>query len=52
MHTKIELQPWYERHLARWQELQADLELAKLPPYRAAGFPGPEKRDAFSVLNL
>jgi Uma2 family endonuclease len=31
MHTKIELQPRHERHLTRWQELQADPELAKLP---------------------
>jgi Uma2 family endonuclease len=31
MHSKIELQPRRERHLTRWQELQADPELAKLP---------------------
>jgi Uma2 family endonuclease len=31
MHTKIELQPRREQHLARWENLGADLELAKLP---------------------
>jgi hypothetical protein len=31
MQTKIELQPRREQHLARWEELGADLELAKLP---------------------
>jgi hypothetical protein len=31
MHTKIELQPRREQHLARWEDLGADLELAKLP---------------------
>ena len=31
MQTKIELQPRREQHLARWEELRADLELAKLP---------------------
>jgi hypothetical protein len=28
MHTKIELQPRREQHLARWKDLGADLELA------------------------
>src|SRR6202047_4735830 len=31
MNTKIELQPRREQHLARWEDLGADLELAKLP---------------------
>jgi Uma2 family endonuclease len=31
MQTKIELQPRHEQHLARWEELQALPELAKLP---------------------
>src|SRR5260370_40002837 len=31
MQTKIELQPRLEQHLARWKELQALPELAKLP---------------------
>jgi hypothetical protein len=31
MGTKIELQPRHEQHLARWEELQALPELAKLP---------------------
>jgi hypothetical protein len=31
MQTTIELQPKREQHLARWKQLGADRELAKLP---------------------
>lgn len=31
MQSKIELQPRHQQHLARWEELQSDPELAKLP---------------------
>jgi Uma2 family endonuclease len=31
MHTIIELRPNHQRHLARWQELGADPQLARLP---------------------